>query len=690
MLRSALALTLVPYVALAGVDPFAEGDAGQPVDLEAVELEDWLELPVASVSLQEEKSSQAPAAVFVLSGDDIRDQGFRTLAEVLRAVPGLFVAYDSAYLNVGVRGLSVPGDQNTRFLVMLDGMPVNNAVGIGQSYLDRELPVGVQAIERVEVIQGPIGGVYGPVAFMGAVNFVTRQSREPSVDVMLAGEANSLGPSAGELAATFTGRLFEQLDVMAHVGGFRSRGGTTTHAEWGLFDDRVAAADHTVRGAGWLVAENAHVRVGWNGLTLHTGYAHKKKNLTTAPYGTIIGDTGLFYENQTIFTSLAWEKQLGIASLLLRTGFQEAIYDDELRYGDLAAPTYFVDHAYDRWVNTEARVSVSPTKWLRAVAGGLGQYHWTRQLYGDPASELFDSPVQFAIVNVYGLVELRPLGDRVLLQGGVNWTWHGLYGQQLTPRGAAVLNITPAVTAKVFVGAGFRTPTLFEGYFDDGVSFVPNKSLRPDSSVSIEGSLDVKLARWARVGITLFDTNYAGLISQQSSIPDEDYDGIPGPGGGDVSSSYVNLPPFQVHGAQLFADVRHRSARLFGGISVQDSRSAISLRVPGFANFTANLSASMKLPWYPIVLSASGVLLGPRAKPNIGLVPGATDSVPWGGSFQFAVRVAVPYVKGLSVLFSVQNILGRSLRHPVQGDYAPVTEVPEPEVLGRLQLEWRY
>src|SRR4051812_35086450 len=127
MRNLAVLLLMTATAAFAGVDPFAS-DAGAMVELGDVELEDWLELPIASVSLQEERVSQAPAAVFVLSGDDLRNLGFRTLGEALRTVPGLFVVPDSAYFNIGVRGLSLPGDQQSRFMVMIDGVPVNDSV----------------------------------------------------------------------------------------------------------------------------------------------------------------------------------------------------------------------------------------------------------------------------------------------------------------------------------------------------------------------------------------------------------------------------------------------------------------------------------------------------------------------------------------------------------------------------------
>jgi len=685
MRNLAVLLLMTATAAFAGVDPFAS-DAGAMVELGDVELEDWLELPIASVSLQEEKVSQAPAAVFVLSGDDLRNLGFRTLGEALRTVPGLFVVPDSAYFNIGVRGLSLPGDQQSRFMVMIDGVPVNDSVGIGQSFIDRELPVSLQAVERIEVIQGPIGGIYGPVAFTGAVNVVTRKSVKPSADVLAGAEVNSVGLSGGELSGTYVGRVFGTVDVLASIGGWGTRGGTTRYPEWSLFDDRSHPGDNKVHlGAGH--AENALLKLGWEGVTFTVGYAGKRHGLDSAPYGSVIGDGSLIYKNQNVLVNLAWEKRFGSVGLMLRGSFQEAVYHDDLPFDDGTMVRRYQDDSFDRWTSAEARVTVTPIPELRFVAGGLGQYHLTDQIYGYSDEERTRNPVNYGSVNVYGLVEGRLVHDRLLLQGGVNYSYHSLFSGTLVPRAAAVLHATDTVTTKLSISGGFRHPTFFEAFYDDGVAFVPNKGLQGDSALSAELTVEAQPKRWARVGITGFDTNYSRLIAEKSTF-DPAADGLPGPGASDFLSSYENLPAFQVFGLEAFFDLRHPRVRVWGGASLQDFRSNELVRLPGFAHLTGNLTVSTNYPYEPVTLSASGVLISPRWKGTE--VPGAQSWVPWGGSLQLGARWAVPWVRGLAVQLMVQNIFGRSLRHPVPGDYAPITEAQEPELLGRLNVEWRY
>ena len=70
-------------------------------------------------------------------------------------------------------------DYTTRLLVLVDGHPVNNSLGIAEHALGLDLPVPLGLVERIEVVKGPAGGVYGPTAFLGVVNVVTRGAASP-------------------------------------------------------------------------------------------------------------------------------------------------------------------------------------------------------------------------------------------------------------------------------------------------------------------------------------------------------------------------------------------------------------------------------------------------------------------------------------------------------------------------------
>ena len=141
-----LAAALAAAVAALAAGPGVATPAGGKVDLASIDLEDLLDLRVEAVTRHGERSSEAPAWVFVLTGEDLRRQGVRTLHDALRTVPGLFAYADGLYPMIGVRGVGMLSDYTTRLLVLVDGHRMNNSVGIGESYLGPDLPVPLSAI----------------------------------------------------------------------------------------------------------------------------------------------------------------------------------------------------------------------------------------------------------------------------------------------------------------------------------------------------------------------------------------------------------------------------------------------------------------------------------------------------------------------------------------------------------------
>ncbi len=123
---------------------------------------------VSIASRRDEPLKRAPAAVTVIAGDRLR--GYRTLAEVLRSVPGFFIdrteVKDRAYL----RG--VPDS----FLVMMDGVPFSNDTSTGD--YPRGLELSLSYIEKIEIIRGPGSALWGADAFSGVVNLVTKKGRD--------------------------------------------------------------------------------------------------------------------------------------------------------------------------------------------------------------------------------------------------------------------------------------------------------------------------------------------------------------------------------------------------------------------------------------------------------------------------------------------------------------------------------
>jgi len=141
-------------------------------DLRGLSIEDLANLRVTTVSRRPEVLSQAPGAIYVITGEDIRRAGATSLPEALRLAPNLEVAQVNAYSwTVTARGFNSPETAN-KLLVLINGRTVYEPIGGG--VLWQQVDVDVPNIERIEVISGPGASVWGANAVNGVVNVITR------------------------------------------------------------------------------------------------------------------------------------------------------------------------------------------------------------------------------------------------------------------------------------------------------------------------------------------------------------------------------------------------------------------------------------------------------------------------------------------------------------------------------------
>ena len=134
---------------------------GQQVsDLTALSLESLLETRVSTASKYEQRQQDVPATINVVTRAEILAYGWRSLSEVLTSLPGFHVTRDRQYDYLGTRGFGLPGDYNTRVLVAINGNRVNDVV-YDASMTGREFPLDMELVERIEVLSGPGGAIYG-------------------------------------------------------------------------------------------------------------------------------------------------------------------------------------------------------------------------------------------------------------------------------------------------------------------------------------------------------------------------------------------------------------------------------------------------------------------------------------------------------------------------------------------------
>jgi iron complex outermembrane receptor protein len=180
-------LVVIPGFAAAGS---AQGGPTGPTleDLRNLSIDELANLQVTSLSKRPEPLSEAPAAVYVITADDIRRAGATSLPEALRLAPNLEVARINAYAwAVTARGFNSPETAN-KLLVLVNGRSVYEPIASG--VLWQQVDVDLTNVDRIEVISGPGGTMWGANAVNGVINIITSQAKAaqgPAVQVAAGG-----------------------------------------------------------------------------------------------------------------------------------------------------------------------------------------------------------------------------------------------------------------------------------------------------------------------------------------------------------------------------------------------------------------------------------------------------------------------------------------------------------------------
>ncbi len=185
------------------------GMAQQP-DLSQASLEDLMNMQVTSVSKKEQNLSKTGAAIFVITQEDIRRSGATNIPDLLRLAPGVDVArVDANRWAISIRGFN---DQHAnKVLVLIDGRSVYSPSFSGVFWDMVDVPL--EDIERIEVIRGPGGTVWGANAVNGVINIITMSARATHGGVVSAGtgsedRADSLVQYGGQIGQNGDYRVF--------------------------------------------------------------------------------------------------------------------------------------------------------------------------------------------------------------------------------------------------------------------------------------------------------------------------------------------------------------------------------------------------------------------------------------------------------------------------------------------------
>lgn len=485
-----------------------------PGDLTEMSIEDLMNVTVYGASKFDQKLSEAPSSVSIVTADEIKKYGYRTLADVLRSQRGFYINNDRNYSYIGVRGFNRPGDYNTRVLLLIDGHRTNDNI-YDAALLGTEFPLDIDLIDRIEVIRGPSSSIYGTNAFFAVISIITKKGRDLS-GVEVSGAAGSLDTYNGRLSAGTNSPGGPEL--LFSGSAMDSKGNRRLY--YREFDPAFSTDPRATNNG---VAENCDYdrsyslfsKVSWKDFILEGDFGSRTKGVPTASFGTVFNDT----RNQTFdergYLDLKYENNLGDRSrIMARLYYDHYKFDGTYVYD---YPPVAVSKVFDwgDWWGGELQVTTTVLT-NNKIIGGLDYEDNIKQdqkvFDEEPYVVYLDDKKDSTKWAAYLQDELL-ISKKVSLNAGVRYVYYTTFGGSTNPRLSLLYNPLDKTTLKLLYGTAFRAPNVYELYYQDGITFKSNPNLQPEKISTYELVLEQYLGESLRFSAAGFQYKTRDLIT---------------------------------------------------------------------------------------------------------------------------------------------------------------------------------
>jgi iron complex outermembrane receptor protein len=484
-------------------------------DVTAISLEDLMNLKVTSVSKRSQKLADAAAAIFVITQDDIRRSGARTVPEALRLVPGLEVArIDENKWAIASRGFN--GRFTNKLLVLIDGRSVYTPLFSGVYWNVQD--VLLEDVNRIEVIRGPGATLWGANAVNGVINIMTKESGATQGGLVTAQAGNAL-QGAGQVR--FGGKFADNVSYRGYSKYFKWDSSTDEGGR-DAFDGWDTARMGFRIDAGSPSSGNAFT---FQGDAYKGEYGETLTGATlTAPYATTFRNDGRFSGGNLLGR---WSRSFDSSKTSLQAYFDHANNKHTSLLND-TLNVYDVDFQHD------IRISANHN-WIWGVGYRLSQDDAAADTY----VRLSPSKRTWKHFSTFAQDEFTLAKQRLRVTLGSKFEHNDFTGFEVEPNGRVSFNLTPTQSVWGAVSRAVRTPARTEqdmrldalvippsvqtGGLPLQISVFGDRDFHSENLVAYESGYRVNLGRTVSVDFAAFYNSYNDLLSAEPSAPEIEF-----------------------------------------------------------------------------------------------------------------------------------------------------------------------
>ncbi len=620
-------------------------------------LEQLLALSINGASKYEQKQSDVAASVCVITRNEIRAFGWRTMDEALASLPGIYTTYDRQHVYLGTRGIGVSGDYNTRALVLINGNRVNDPFYDGGP-VGREFPLDIDLIERIEYIPGPGGAVYGQNAMFGVVNVITR--RGATIDGTELAAAYQRPQAQREGRASW-GRLFDNgVDALVSVSGLRARGED-------LFFTFPGAAIPSGRASGLDGGRSGHffAHMSSGDWSIEHVYSSREKD---DPTGAFFSDPlvgGQNQGNRYALTQLQYQHTGDTMDFTGRLFRGRQSYYVNSSY---VTPSHLLSHG--DWVGAEMRLLSTAIDNHKLMLGFEAQNNSrTEQTVQDLANSANNIviPGSGYRLGLYAQDEWH-IDASLTSTLGLRIDHNSITGTKLSPRAALIWHPAPPTDIKALYGRAHRAPNTFERN-SDAAARAGNAPLNGETIDTLELVIDQRIGRDLTLRSSVYRWTMQGLVTLAGVTPF----GEP---------QYRNAMDLNAHGLELSAHkIWNGYGHLRASLSYQKSSYANGGELANSPQLMGKLNVSAPFASTGLCLGYELQYYGKR------LLTDGTELAGYG--LANLNVVAKKLARGVEVSFNVHNLFDRRYAHPAAGSNWQKT-FSQDRRSARIELDYRF